>query len=111
MVKKFGKYDYIDKITGFIYLNIMKFIGYVHSYCNLKVRKYRDNISVIANNLFHFDSFFYMKDMRVGTWRTRDISIGGKNFTDINFANIRNQVAFIDTTKYFQQSLAVLANK
>ena len=49
--------------------------------------------------------------MRVGTWRTRDISIGGKNFTDINFANIRNQVAFIDTTKYFQQSVAVLANK
>ena len=48
--------------------------------------------------------------MRAGTWRTRDISIGGKNFTDINFANIGNLVAFIDTIKYFQHSLTDLAN-
>ena len=48
--------------------------------------------------------------MRAGPWRTRDISIVGKNFIDINFANIGNLVAFIDTIKYFQRSLAVLAN-
>lgn len=35
----------------------------------------------------------------------------GKNPTDINFANISNQVQFIDTIKYFQQSLAALANR
>ena len=33
----------------------------------------------------------------------------GKNATDINFAIINNQVKFIDTVKYFQQSLASLA--
>ena len=70
VVKKFGKYDYIDKIIGFIYLNIMKFIGYVHSYCNLKVRKYRDKISVIANNLFHFDFFFLCE--RYEGWHLED---------------------------------------
>ena len=34
----------------------------------------------------------------------------GKNPTDVNFANISNQIQFIDTIKYFQQSLAELAN-
>lgn len=48
--------------------------------------------------------------MRASSWRTRDISLGGKNFTDINFANTGNQVAFIDAIKYFQQVLAILVN-
>lgn len=48
--------------------------------------------------------------MRASSWRTRDISLGGKNFTDINFANTGNQVAFIDAVKYFQQVLAILVN-
>ena len=39
-----------------------------------------------------------------------EISIGGKNPTDVNFVIIRNQVRFIDTVKYFQQSLASLAD-
>ena len=51
-----------------------------------------------------------MKEIRAGSWRTRDISIVGKNTTDINFARIANQVIFIDTIKYFQQSLATLAS-
>ena len=42
-------------------------------------------------------------------WETTEIAIGGKNPTDINFAIIRNQVRFIDTVKYFQQSLGSLA--
>ena len=37
-------------------------------------------------------------------------SIGGKNTTGINFALIANQVIFIDTIKYFQQSLATFAS-
>ena len=43
-------------------------------------------------------------------WRTRDIVIGNKNPTDINFASIGNQVQFLDTIKYFQQSLDALAD-
>ena len=43
-------------------------------------------------------------------WKTRDIVIGGKNLTDINFASIGDQVQFLDTIKYFQQSLGALAD-
>ena len=48
--------------------------------------------------------------IRPTIWETTDINIGGKNTTDINFAIIQNQVRFIDTVKYFQQSLANLAS-
>ena len=43
-------------------------------------------------------------------WETSEISIGGKNLANVNFTIIRNQVKFIDTVKYFQQSLASLAD-
>ena len=43
-------------------------------------------------------------------WGTKDIGIGGRNATDINFANTGNQIMFLDTIKYFQQSLGTLAN-
>ena len=46
-----------------------------------------------------------MKGLRAGVWRTRDIRIGSKNPTNINLANIGNQIMFLDTIKYFQQSL------
>ena len=42
-------------------------------------------------------------------WETTRIVTDGKNPTDLNVAIIRNQVRFIDTVKYFQQSLASLA--
>ena len=50
-----------------------------------------------------------MKGLRAGVWRTRDIKIGGKNPTNINFANTGNQIMFLNTIKYFQQSLKSLA--
>ena len=51
-----------------------------------------------------------LKGLGVGVWKTRDISIGGKNPTNISFANIGSQVIFIDTIKHFQQSLGKLAS-
>ena len=81
-------------------------IGYSHSYFNLKVKENRDKISVFAHNLFRFDLLFFLKGVRTGSWRTRDISMGGENPTTINFANIGNQFVFINTIKYFQQRLA-----
>ena len=54
--------------------------------------------------------FFLLKRLRAGVWKTRDISRGGKNLTNINFANIGNQVTFIDTIKHFQESLGMLAS-
>ena len=43
-------------------------------------------------------------------WKTDDINIGGKNPSNMNFASIGNQIHFVDTIKYFQQSLGALAN-
>ena len=52
----------------------------------------------------------FLKGLRLGAWRTTNLSLGGKNLVNTNFANISDQVKFIDTYKYFQQSLSVLAN-
>ena len=46
-----------------------------------------------------------MKGLRQGVWRTENLSTGVTNLTNINFANISNQIKFIDTLKYYQQSL------
>ena len=53
--------------------------------------------------------FLFLKGFRPTVWETTDISIGGKNPTNVNFVIIKNQVRFIDTVKYFQQSLGSLA--
>ena len=45
-----------------------------------------------------------MKGLRAEVWRTRDIKIGGKNATNINFANIGNQIMFLDTKKIFNKA-------
>lgn len=79
-------------------------IGYAHTFCNKKVRENYYSIPVIAHNLFRFDFFFFIKGVRSSVWQTTDINIGEKNPTDINFATIGNQVKFVDTIKYFQQS-------
>ena len=51
-----------------------------------------------------------LKGLRAGVWKKRDITIGGQNPTNINFANIGNKVIFIDTIKYCQHSLGKLAS-
>ena len=54
--------------------------------------------------------FFLLKGIRAGVWRPKDFNIGGKNSTNIGFASIGDQVMFIDTIKYFEQSLGALAS-
>ena len=66
--------------------------------------------TVFAHNQFRFDFFLFLKGIRPSVWETSDISIGGRNPANVNFAIIGNQVKFIDTVKYFQQSLASLAD-
>ena len=69
----------------------MKTVGYGHSYCNYKVTENKIKISVVAHNLFKFDFFFLLKELRVGIWKTRDVSIGGKNPTNIIFCKYGEQ--------------------
>ena len=64
-------------------------IEYAHSSCNVKVRESQTKISIVAHNLFTFDFFFLLKGLRAGVWKTRDIIIGGKNPTNIKFANLK----------------------
>ena len=63
------------------------------------------------NRTISFNLIFllFLKGLRPSVWETTEIAIGGKNPTDVNFVIIRNQVWFIDTVKYFQQSLGSLA--
>lgn len=148
VARKFGKYEFSDKIISFIYSTLIKFvetdqvkgmpmskifvdnskgimrnkthihhslvpgkiIGYAHSYCNYRVRENKPKLSIIAHNLFRFDFFFLLKVLRAGLWKTRDITIGGTNPTNINFTIIGNQVIFIDPVKYFQQDLQTFAS-
>ena len=58
--------------------------------------------------LFLLFSFFF-KGLRLGVWQTTNLLIGGTNLTNINFANIGEQVKFINTMKYYQQSLSTVA--
>ena len=87
-----------------------KIIGYAHDFCNQKCKENYYTIPVIAHNQFRFDFFLFLKGIRPSVWETSDISIGGKNAIDVNFAIIKNQVRFIDTVKYFQQSLGSLVD-
>ena len=68
-----------------------KVIGYAHSFCNKSVKENKTKITAVAYNLFRF-GFFLLKGLRTGVWGTRNICIGGKNPTNISFANIGNQV-------------------
>ena len=88
---------------------IGKIVGYVHEFCNLQTRENYYTIPVLAHNQFRFDFFLLLKGLTAGVWETTEIFIGGKNPTDVNFATVQNQVRFIDTIKYYQQSLASLA--
>ena len=77
---------------------------------NIAIFKPEKIIIPFAHNQFRFDFFLFLKGIRPSVWETSGINIGGKNPTDFNFAIIQNQVRFIDTVKYFQQSLASLAD-
>ena len=87
-----------------------KIIGYAHDFCNQKCRENFYTIPVMTHNRFRFDFFLFLKGIGPSVWETSEIAIGGRNPTDVNFAIIRNQVRFIDTVKYFQQSLGSLAD-
>ena len=81
-------------------------IGNTHCFYYMRVREDKAKTTVVAHNLFRFDFFFLLRGLRAGVWRTKDISIAGKNPTNISFANIGNQAMLLDTIKYFQQNLA-----
>ena len=71
-------------------------VGYLHDLCNKKIRENNNFIPVFAHNLFSFDFFFVEKGVRLCVWRTKQSNVGGTNLTNLQDANIGNQVNFID---------------
>ena len=53
---------------------------------------------------------FLTKEIRLSAWGTKHINIDRNGLTSVNFANIRSQVKFIDTMKYFLVRLGKLAS-
>ena len=90
-------------ITGEIF-------GYSHDFCNWKVEESKNEILLIAQNLFGFDMFCFIKGYRASAWGSKDLNFGGNNLTNINSGNIGNEIKFIDTLKYYQKSLGELAS-
>ena len=90
-------------ITGEIF-------GYSHDFCNWKVEESKNEILLIAQNLFGFDMFYFIKGYRASAWGSKDLNFGGNNLTNINSGNIGNEIKFIDTLKYYQKSLGELAS-
>ena len=105
--------DLINLMVGSVVINHSyvtgDIIGYAHDFCNRKLKENQRTIPVIARNLFSFDFFFVVKGIWLCVWRTKNIAIGSSNLTNVQYANIGTQVKFIDTIKYYQQSLASLA--
>ena len=86
-------------------------IGYAHEFCNRKVVELeKQEIPCIAHNLFGFDIWFFMKGFSTMSWCSKELSAGGTNLTNLNFANLRGEIKFIDSLKYYQRSLAELTS-
>ena len=85
-------------------------IDYAHNFCNKKVSQTQNLIPVFVQNLFSFDFFFVVKGIRLCVWRTEQLNIGGMNLINVQYANICDQVKFIDTVIYDQQFLTSLVS-
>ena len=51
-----------------------------------------------------------VKGYRASASETASLNMGGTTLTNMNYANIANQVKIIDTIKYYQTSLANISN-
>ena len=54
--------------------------------------------------------FYFVKGYRGSARGSKDLNFGGNNLTNINFANIGDEVKFIGILKYYQKSLGELAS-
>ena len=87
-----------------------KIIGYAHDFCNWRVRENNYIIPLIGHNFLGFDMYYMVKGFRASVWETSSLNMGGTTLTNMNYANIANQVKIIDTIKYYQTSLANISN-
>ena len=67
-------------------------IGHTHDFCNWKVRENKNEVPLIGHNFLGFDIFYMVKGYISCCWGTKDFSKGGTNLTNVNYANIPNQI-------------------
>ena len=87
-----------------------KILGYMHDFCNLRVKEKIFQIPVIAHIVFGFNLYYFIKGYVASGWCSKELKIGGNNLTHINFSNITGEIKFIYNLKHYQKSLAELAS-
>ena len=87
--------------------------GYVHNFCNKRVREvtYKSGqyFSCIFHNGFRFDMTFLTKRLWLSLWQTQDVSSLGSGLISLKSYSLGRHFKFIDSVKYYQQPLAKLA--
>ena len=84
-------------------------IGYAHDFCNARVEEKKNLNSNYSHNQFSSDLYYFIKGYIASAWYSKELKIGGKSLTHINFSNITGEIEFIDSLKYYRKSLAELA--
>lgn len=87
-----------------------RIVSYAHDFCNRKIRENYTYFTCMTHYFFGFDFSFVLKSTHLSVQKEKDFAISGTNLTNLNFADLGNQVRFIDTLKYYHQSHAQLAN-
>ena len=85
-----------NKITMKVHLHHShvtgEILGYAHDFCNKKIVELEKvEIPCIANNLFGFDFWYFMKGLSTTSWCSKELSAGGTNLTNLIFASIRGE--------------------
>ena len=82
-------------------------------YCLIIVKvylhHYREDFGKIDKEDFVFWYVFLYKSYCATAWDTKDLNIGGTNLKHIRYGNIAENIKCIDTLKYYQKRLCVLA--
>ena len=88
-----------------------KITGYFHDFCHTTVvEKTSPDIPVIADNLFGFDLYYFIKGCIASALCSKSLNIAGNNLAHLNFRNIAGEIKFIESLKFYQKSLAELAS-
>ena len=71
-------------------------IGYAHDFCNMAfLEKCSPEIPFVAHSCFGFDLFYFVKTYIASAWCSKELIIGGNNFTHANYGNISGEIKLI----------------
>ena len=60
------------------------------------------------HNVLGFDFDFFVNGERISVQGTKDLNIGKKNLSSVDFANVGSQVKYVDFLNYYQKCFAVI---